>query len=276
MQELPYKRFLTVSFVVAASAVLAAGSPAVKSRALTQDIKVDGVINDWTALVSLTKEVSVAAANDDSRLVIAIVTSDASMKQRLLAAGLIVYLDPKAKKSKSFGVRIPPAGGGAGVPAGHFGNKGGGTPPDSGAQPPPVTYVEVLGPGEKESHVVNLPDRSGFEAARGDNQGALLIEIAIPLRKADGVADAAPIGPLGTVTSLGLVTPDIPMQGRGQPGEGGPGGGAGRPGGGGMGGGPGGMGGRMGGPPPSGGPGGGGQGKGLKVWTTIELAAGSS
>ena len=279
-------RGFIVALVVGTSAVQAAGPAVVKSRALTEEIKVDGIIGEWTTLASVTKEVSVAAANDRSRLVIAIVTSDASVKQRLLAAGLIVYLDPKGKKSTSFGIRIPPAGGGAGMPEGRSGNRGG-PPPDSGAPPPardpaaplpPVTYIEVLGPGEKEIHIVNFPDRNGFEVARGDNQGTLLIEIAIPLRTAEGVAFAAPIDPAGKAPGLGLVTPDVPMQGRGQPGEGGRGGGGGRSGGGGMGGGMGrgGMGGGMGGPPPGGGPGGAGQGKELKVWTTIELAARSS
>lgn len=235
-----FKRAVVLAIFVGTSGIQAEGPAVVKSQSLTQDIKVDGAIGDWTTLVSVTKEVSVAAANDRGRLVIAIVTSDASLKQRLLAAGLIVYLDPKGKKSKSFGIRIPPAGG--------------------GAPQPPVSYIEVLGPGEKEIHIVNFPDRSGFEAARNDNQGTLLIEIAIPLRTADGVAFAAPIDPSGKVPGLGLVTPDAPTQGRGQPGEGGSGGG-GRSGGGGTG---------------RGGMGGGGQGKELKVWTTIELAARSS
>ena len=277
------ERGFIVALVVGTSAVQAAGPAVVKSRPLTDEIKVDGVIGDWTTLPSVTKEVGVAAANDRGRLVIAIVTSDPSVKQRLLAAGLIVYLDPKGKKSKSFGIRIPPAGGGAGMPAGRFGNRGG-PPPDSGApqpardpaaQQPPVTYIEVLGPGEKETHIVNFPDRNGFEAARGDNLGSLLIEIAIPLRTAEGVAFAAPIDLSGKAPGLGLVTPDVLMQGRGQPGEGGRGGGGGRSGGGGMGGGTGrgGMGGGMAGPPPGGGPGGAGQSKELKVWTTIEWAS---
>ena len=117
------ERGFIVALVVGTSAVQAAGPAVVKSRALTEEIKVDGMISEWTTLASVTKEVSVAAANDRSRLVIAIVTSDASVKQRLLAAGLMVYLDPKGKKSTSFGIRIPPAGGGAGMREGRSGNR---------------------------------------------------------------------------------------------------------------------------------------------------------
>jgi hypothetical protein len=128
--------------------------------------------------------------------------------------------------------------------------------------------VEVLGPGKKESRTVELATRSGFEAGRGDNEGTLVIEVGIPLRKGEGIAVAAPLDPSRTVVGLGLVTPD-PPQGRGQPGGGGPAGGAGGPGGRGGGGRGGGMppGGGMGGPPP-----GADQGKALNVWTTLELA----
>jgi hypothetical protein len=265
-----------VAFVVGTSAVQAAGPEVVKSAPLTPQIRVDGVITDWTVLTSLTKEVSVAAANNHERLVIAVATSDASVKQRLLVSGLILYLDAKGKKSKTFGVRIPPPGGGVGAP-GRFGNRGG-QPPDPGGSPPArdpsvqqpaVTYVEVLGPAEKESHIVDLAGRTGLEVVQGDNQGTLLIEVAIPLRTSDGIAFAAPVDPSQKTIGFGLVTPDISSQGRGRPGEGGRGGG--RPGGGGMGGGMG-RGGGFG-PPPDGGRGpGGGQAKGLNAWTSIELA----
>jgi hypothetical protein len=275
------RRLFTVSIVLTAAAVQAAGPAGVKSLVLPPGLKVDGVITDWTTLSSVTKEVSVAAANNHDRLVIAIATSYESVKQRLLAAGVIVYLDPQGKKNKTFGVRIPPAGAGFGA-AGRFGTGRGGPPPDPAAPVPQsparqgsaVPYVEILGPGEKESHIVDLTVRNGVEAAFGDNQGTLLIELAIPLRTADGITFAAPVDWSQKVVGLGLVTPDAPSQGRVQPPEGGPaggggGGGGGRGGRGGMGGGMG-RGGGFGGPPP-----GGGQGKELKVWTTIELAPSS-
>jgi hypothetical protein len=256
-------RFLVVALVVGTSVAQAAGPPTVKSLALSPETQVDGLITDWPTLWSVTKEVSVAAANNHDRLVIAIATSDTSVKQRLLAAGVIVYLDPKGNKAKTFGVRIPPARGGF-----------------SAGQQSEVTYVEVLGPAEKEIHIVDLGERAGFEVVRGDNHGTLLIELAIPLRTSDGVAFAAPVNPSRKAIGLGLVTPDVPTQGRGQPGEGGRGG---PPGGGGMGGGGigggGGMGGSMGrgGGGGMGGPGGGqgpggSHGKELKVWTSLELA----
>jgi len=246
-----------VAFVLAVCGASAA-APGVKSTALTDQFKVDGDITEWPTLLSLTKEVSVAAANDEDRLVLAIATSDASAKHRLLSAGVTVYLDPKGKKTKTFGVRIPPApGAGGGLPA--------------------VTYVEVIGPKEKESHIVDLATRTDFQVARGDNQGTLLIELAIPLRPAEGSEIAAPAAESRNTFGLGFVTPDVPAAGRGSSGGGAPGGGGGGRGGmgGGMGGGMlGGMGGGRGpgGAPPGGAPPGGEQGKELKAWTTLELA----
>lgn len=268
-----FRRSFIVAIVLGTSAVHAVAPAVVKSVALTAEMKVDGVIFDWSTLFSATKEVSVAAANNHDRLVIALATSDAKVKQRLLAAGVIVYLDPQGKKAKAYGVRIPPARDGSGV----AGRSGGaraepllspGAPPaqDPAGQHPAVPYVEVLGPGGKASHIIDLTRRTDFEVARGDNQGTLLIEVSIPLGTAGGIAFAAPVDPSRKVIGLGLVTPEVPSQGRGQPGEGGPGGRAGRSGDrGGMGGRGSGMG--RGGPPP-----GGAQGKELKVWTSIELA----
>jgi hypothetical protein len=81
-----FKQLFFGTLMLATPAVQAAGPADVKSSPLTPGIKVDGVITDWT-LLSPLKGVSVAAANDQDRLVVVIATSEPSVKQRVLAAG---------------------------------------------------------------------------------------------------------------------------------------------------------------------------------------------
>jgi hypothetical protein len=272
-------RTVVLACCVIGSTVISAADVTVKSQPLSPQHNVDGLITDWETLTTVTEKVTVAAANDTDRIMLAIVTSDPEMKQRLLGAGLVIYLDVNGKKSERFGVRIPPAGG----VGGHSGRggMGPGAPPDTldpeapGAggrgRLPAITYVEVIGPEEHELHIVDLLDRKGFAAARADNQGTLAIEVNIPLRVADGVPYAPAVSGMPKIIGLGLVTPDVPAEYRG-------GGGGGRVGGGGVGisGGRGGMqggGGGMGRGEPGGmSPGGHvSQGKSLKIWTTVSM-----
>lgn len=41
--------------------------------------------------------------------------SEAETRQRLMSSGMIVYIDPAGKKSKSFGIRILPLGAARGM-----------------------------------------------------------------------------------------------------------------------------------------------------------------
>ena len=260
-----------------------AAADLVKGQWRSPVARVDGLIADWSTLTVVSKEVTAGAANDDQWLHLAIGTSDAATKQRLMGSGLIVYLDPAGNKAKTFGVRLPPL-----QPRAGFGRRGAGSgdasdspPPGSRTENPAWTYVEILGPEKDQVHIVDLAEEGlrPIEVAMGNNSGTLLIELAVPLRPFDGHPYSPNVSATKTIVGLGLVTPSESAQtGRGGP-TGGMSGGGGR-GGGGMGGRGGGMGGRGGGGMGGRGGGmnggmreaGGGQAKPLNVWTRIELA----
>lgn len=255
---------------VLASAVAFGAGDSLKSRWRTEDMKVDGKADDWPALVSVTKELAIAAANDGDQLRLVITTGDQAARTRLMVSGLLVYLDPTGKKGETFAIRVPPLGG---RPM-----------PGERAADPKISYVEVLGPAKDELHIVELPSSMGIEAAAGSHEGLWILELAIPLRVAEGRPYAVGIAAAQSVIGIGLVTPDPPKQtSSSERGRGGYGGGSGGYGGGGYGGGGyggggyggGGYGGRggQGGMPPSGdfserNP----DGKAIKAWTVIELA----
>lgn len=226
---------------------------AINSRWRTEDMKVDGAINEFAALTSIQQGVAATAANDGEVLHLVMTVSDPAVRQRLMVAGVIVYLDASNKKRETFGIRLPRL---AGPPV-----------PDEPPPSPKLTYLEVIGPGKDELHIVELNEASGLEAAVGSHEGSLVLELLVPLRVRSGWPHAPGVAIGQKVLGLGLVTRDPPTpRGRGGEGRGGrPGGGGGR--GGGMPGGPMGRGGDE--------PGARGSmtGKALKAWTSVLLAS---
>jgi hypothetical protein len=256
------------------SVVTLAAAEVVKSQWRSSEARVDGLIAEWKTLTSVTKEVTVGAVNDGTWVQLAISASDAATRQRLMASGLIVYLDPAGKKNKTFGVRIPPLQPGRGMGPVWTGTGAFGDPVDdpvlSRDARPTITYVEIIGPEKDQARILDLAsDGSGpIEVAAGENTGTLLIEVALPLRPFELHPYSPNISATQKIVGLGLVTPAHAQVGRGRSGGGARGGGGMSGGGrGGRGGGGAGRGGGMGDGPvrlP---------GKALNAWTTIELVA---
>jgi hypothetical protein len=237
--------------LVLAAATTFGAADSLKSRWRTEDMKVDGAVEDWPALAPIAPKVEAGAANDGNILRLVITTTDPAIHQRLMLGGLMVYLDPKNKKAQTFAIRVPPLGG----------------RPLPGEAPVAqrITYVGVFGPAKDEMHVVELPSTNGIEAAARSHDGTWCIELGLPLRTGEGQPYAPGVAPGQKVIGLGLVTPDPP-----KPPSDGKRGGA-------FGGLSGGFGGATygsggGAPVPPGGNRDNPNGKPVKVWTTIELA----
>ena len=81
--------------------------------------------------LTIAEKVTAGVSNDDQRLRLVVATPDPMIIERLQIAGLMVYVDPKNRKSQAWAVRVPP-----------LGRVLRGEKPD-----PHVTYVEVFGPG---------------------------------------------------------------------------------------------------------------------------------
>ncbi len=224
-----------------------AAADGLTSRWRTTDVRVDGVNTEWPTLTSLSKEVAAAAVNDADVLYLALSASDQGVRARLLATGLIVYIDPTNKKKESFGIRLPPLGR---RPV-----------PDEPPPAPGITYFEVLGPGKSDARIVEIGEQKALEVGVGEQQGSLVLEFRIPLRPGEGQPLAPNVGAGQSLLGLGLLTPDAPRSGGlrgGGPPIGVPGG---MP--------PGGMrpGGMGGGQDPR-------SSKSIEVWTTLQLARG--
>ena len=248
--------------VVVAVCVTVSAAPALISRWKTPDkeIKIDGLISDWSELLAFDENIAVAAANDDQNLYLAITARDLLRRRQLLATGVIVWLDAKGGKKESWGIRIPGSG---------FRRPGAGANGDPDLQrpgapaQPELTYVELLGPGKDDRRRIELSAQPTIAAGSALETDVLLYELKIPIAGSTDAFIPTPGRPVG----LGIHTPKLERPESGQ-----------RQGGRGMGGSGGGMGGRGGGRGGPGGQGGAMRGGGpeamgqLKVWTKLTLA----
>lgn len=94
-------------------------------------------------------------------------------------------------------------------------------PPTGPERPssPSLSQIDVLGPGKLERHLVDVLPGHGLAFASGDDQGSLVYELRIPLRKTDQHPYAVSAAPGGLI-ALQIASPELGPGGRGgRPGE---------------------------------------------------------
>jgi len=237
-------------------------------------IAIDGVNQEWEGRLSPVKDapISIGFYNDSQYLYFCLTTSDRAARGQILRQGLIVWIDQKAGKKKSFGVEFP-----VGMPGTYVVERTGDTGEATGRQGQPMAANQdrlvILGPGKNDRRDLAFEEAPGIQAKIGESTGVLVYEMRVPLVKSDSQPYA--IGArANAMIGVGLQTPEFDRSAM-RPQMGGGGGGGGRGGRGGFGGRGGGMGGRGG----YGGRGGMGGGRGfeapkpLKVWNVVQLAA---
>ncbi|MGE5359700.1 MAG: hypothetical protein ACM3NQ_11845 [Bacteroidales bacterium] len=238
-------------------------------------IAIDGVNQEWQGKLTPIKDtpVSMAFYNDGEFLYLCLTTSDQATRTAIKRQGLTVWFDSEGGKKKDFGVEYP-----LGLPGMTVVERSGEMGEPSIRDRPLDADTErlaILGPGKSDRETMGVEEAPGIQAKLGDENGVLVYEMKVPLRKADGVRYAIGATP-DAIIGIGLETPEFqhPQSRTGMSGgDGGEGGRGGRGGWGGMGGMPGGMGGRGGYGRPGGEGGRGQMPKPLKQWATVLLAA---
>ena len=94
------------------------------SRRLTPVI--DGKMNEWgdALLFDNSTKCIYAIANDDTALYIVIKAADRTQQMKIVQGGMEIWIDDKAKKKKSIGVKFPLGGGSMSMPAGRTNSSG--------------------------------------------------------------------------------------------------------------------------------------------------------
>ena len=263
--------------LLAAAGAARAADTALPSGWRRADVTIDGFADDWTGrLVPLEKSpLSVGVENDGRFLFVCVRTSDEATKKQILARGLSVYLDESAKERRGFGIRYP-----AGLSrSGHLDPPDTGEPRSTRALQRAVAGTELVFLGSEDGESVHVPVSAArpVEAALGEENGVLIVELKVPLAFSVDSPHAVGSQP-GKRISVGLETTEPKREPTRSP-EGGDGSGSWGHGGGGFGFGGGGGGGHGGGGrhgsgrPPEEGSRSRDLGKPLKEWLLVTLAA---
>jgi hypothetical protein len=207
-------RPLALGFVVAC-AVLSTTAIAMRTQETAvravwrdHDITIDGSMADWTSLTRVGSGPAVAAQNDGSALYLAIASNDPTVRVQL-ATGLIVWIDGRARRAQTFGLRLeglaprPLAGAAPTTSAGELSDR-------------VLTTLEefdLLGPARLQRRLIDNPADVGIALASGVEDGTIVYELKVPLEKTDATPHAIGVKP-GATLSLGLETPADPQRTR--------------------------------------------------------------
>ena len=141
---------------------------------------VDGSAEEWAGALSRlgSLPILVGLENNGSFLYVCLQTSDEATKNQLLAVGLSLYLDASGKGERAFGIRFPVGRLGAERDIPDTGN-----PKTTKALALSIagSELEILGKDEIDSGRMRVAEARLIEAALGEENGALVLELKIPL-----------------------------------------------------------------------------------------------
>lgn len=169
------------------------------------DVAIDGSMADWPRLERVETGPAVAAGNDGTALYLAIVSNDITVREQL-ATGLIVWLDPAARRRQTFGVRL----------------EGLAPRPLAGATPTSAANglssdrvqttleeFDLLGPARLQRRLIDDTAAVGIALASGVEDGTVVYALKVPLATSAATPHAVGVGP-GATISIGLETPADP------------------------------------------------------------------
>ncbi len=170
------------------------------------DVAVDGSIADWTSLARVGNGPAIAVQNDGATIYVAIASNDPTVRVQL-ATGLIVWLDGRARRTQTFGLRLeglaprPLAGAAPSATASNLTDKVLNT----------LEAFDLLGPARLQRRLIDNPTDVGIALASGVEDGTIVYELKVPLERTDATPHAVGVKP-GATISIGLETPADPRR----------------------------------------------------------------
>jgi hypothetical protein len=165
------------------------GGLEIKSVWTNEAVKIDGVPAEWEGATTWVESpnVAVGVKNDDDYLYICLSSPVREVAVQIALRGFTVWLDPKGKKGKTFGIRCPIG------PEMGTGNPGELRKLAEDREKFMETVaerlngagnvLEVLGPGEDDKVRLTPYDAAGLEVALGYQDGRVVYELKVPFRR---------------------------------------------------------------------------------------------
>lgn len=182
-----------------------AKDPELPSSWRGSEVVVDGGAEEWAGKMAplAGTAISVGIQNDGAFVYVCLKTSDETAKEQLVAVGLSIYLGGVGQSDKAFGIRFPVGRLGAEQPE----------LPDTGdakfsrALELSVAgaRLEILGRDAGDSSLMQVSAARPIEAAIGEQEGALVMELKVPLSFSVDTPHAVEAKP-GDTIAFGLET----------------------------------------------------------------------
>ena len=177
---------------------------------LEGDVAVDGSVADWSRLERIDDGPALAVRNDHTTLYLVVASSDVTVREQL-ARGLNVWLDAAGRHGETFGLRLE------GLIRrslpGETPNPGAGNPFGRTVDLNALEQFDLLGPAKLQRRLIDNPAEFGIAMAVGVEDGTIVYELKLPLRKTEGTPHAVGAEP-GATLSIGLETPADPQLAR--------------------------------------------------------------
>ncbi len=207
------------AMVAVVALMLTVGTGAVKydSARLDRDVQIDGVMDEWSGLMTPLGKTGLALGmmNDGEYLYICVVSQDWAANRQILGRGLTLWLDPGNNVAERFGIRYP-----VGLPRSARPRPQPGERPDTAAMEAmareSLGYIEVVLPdGEPLRYAVE--DALGIVAVAEFGAGKLTYELMVPLQMTEVHPHALGLEPGDAFKVVLESRPPDPaeMQGRG-------------------------------------------------------------
>ena len=152
------------------------------SQAVDQEVNIDGSEAEWVSSLQPVAEENFAIGilNDDENLYVSLVTANLQVRNKIMALGMTLWLDPTGGTDKNVGIRFPMGILETGLPLNPFTmmqeqelveqmfNES-------------LTELEIVGGKGEDTKRWLRSEIPGMELAASSNQGTLVYEIKIPL-----------------------------------------------------------------------------------------------
>ncbi len=193
-------------------------SATLQSRTMSEAPSVDGALDDWGGTLTYLEDepVSMSAVSTDSLLYVALSVQDPRLIRTVVTNGLMLWVDPASDQQRTYGIQYP-----LGLRAQRSEQQSApleDRADDRSALPIDQVNLSKLDVvwGDSTRRRVPAHFSSGFRAKATLDPGALIYELAIPVREAPGETSGRQYGlrtALGQTVDIGLETPEPEEEG---------------------------------------------------------------
>jgi hypothetical protein len=171
----------------------------IESRPPEHQVIVDGKADDWAGHLFVVEgqKISLGFLNDPDYLYVCLRTDDGAMRRQLLRSGLTVWIDPRAGRKKTLGIKYP-----IGLKSSEQRMWKGEEPEEAeapGELGGNLTDMEIFRQGNIEPETLDIADAGGIELKAATAGRSFVYELKVPLAQSSQETIGVGASPGGTV-----------------------------------------------------------------------------